>query len=54
MENINIDNRDNSAIMTIEENKIVVNGEIRVNNMGQLEECIEGYWQVVEWKYSIK
>lgn len=30
------------------------NGDMRINNLGQLEEYFEGYWVPVDWKLTDK
>jgi hypothetical protein len=52
MENVVLDKLDENAI--IDDRKVNQQETLRINNMGQIEEYREGYWQVVDWKYSNK
>lgn len=51
---------EDSKLDTVEHSVVLLNrttdvhGDIRINAMGQIEEYSEGYWQVVDWKYSSK
>jgi hypothetical protein len=53
-------NMEDSKLDTVEHSVVLLNrttdvhGDIRINAMGQIEEYSEGYWQVVDWKYSSK